>query len=153
MRASSLPPLRPAQVRTQVLPSASSPIMEQAGEANNTTTIVNDRISVLEGLIKTLISVLPVEGNINVTATSTTLEEPVVDLTAPTIAPIIELRYVSRRNYNTTSKSVIDTFLANTITIDCKDSFVRISMVRGALSTAGLRTMLDGHRIQLKLLV
>ena len=95
-----------------------------------------------------MISNLPIEGNVNDSASST-LEEPAADLTAPTVAPtVIELRYVSRRNYNTTSKSVIDTFLANTITIDCKDSFVRISMVRGALSTAGLKTMSDGHRVQ-----
>ena len=142
-RSSSLPPLRQLPVRASALPSASSPIMEQAGESN-----VNERISVLEGLIRTLISVLPTEGNVNVAATATTLEEPVEDLTAPTPLPKNELRFVSRRNYNTTSKSVIDTFLANTITIECKDSFVRISMVRGALSTAGLKTMLDGHRIQ-----
>ena len=150
-RSSSLPPLRQIPVRASALPSASSPIMEQAGEANtNEITIVNERISVLEGLIRTLISVLPTEGNVNVAVTSTTLEDPVEDLTAPTTAPINELRFVSRRNYNTTSKSVIDTFLANTITIECKDSFVRMNpcMVRGALSTAGLKTMLDGHRIQ-----
>ena len=149
MRASSLPPLRPTQARTSVLPLASSPIMEQASEANNNTnSIVNDRISVLEGLIQTLISILPIEGNVNDSA-STTLKEPAAVLTAPTVAlTAIEPRYVSRRNYNTTSKSVIDTFLANTITIECKDSFVRISMVRGALSTAGLKTMLDGHRTQ-----
>ena len=44
--------------------------MEQAGESN-----VNERISVLEGLIRTLISVLPTEGNVNVAVTATTLED------------------------------------------------------------------------------
>ena len=103
-RSSSLPPLRQIPVRASALPSASSPIMEQAGESNiNEITIVNERISVSEGLIRTLISVLPTEGNVNVAVTSTTLEEPVADLTAPTTAPINELRFVSRRNYNTTS--------------------------------------------------
>ena len=145
-RSSSLPPLRKGQVGASALPSASSPILEQAGE--NETTMVNNRISVLEGLIQTLISVLPAQGNVNVTATSTTLVEPVGDLTAPTILSINELRSVSRRNYNTTSNSVMETFKANRITIDCKDSFAKISMVRGALSTAGLKNMLDGHRTQ-----
>ena len=30
--------------------------------------------------------------------------------------------------------------------MNCKDSFVRISMIRGALTTAALKSMLDGHR-------
>ena len=34
----------------------------------------------------------------------------------------------------------------NKITSSTKDSFVKISLVRGGLSTAGLKTLLDGHR-------
>ena len=152
-RSSSLPPLRQIPVRASALPSTSSPIMEQAGEMNNNTSIemVNGRISVLEDLIRTLITALPIEGIVTTSATSssnTQFPELAAETAAPTTPPINELIFVSRRNYNTTSKSVIDTFLANNITIECKDSFVRISMVRGALSTAGLKTMLDGHRTQ-----
>ena len=57
-RSSSLQPLRQGQVRASALPSASSPILEQAGEVNE-ISMVNDRISVLEGLIQTLISAFP----------------------------------------------------------------------------------------------
>ena len=31
--------------------------------------------------------------------------------------------------------------------MNCKDSFVRISMIRGALTTAALKSMLDDHRV------
>ena len=34
----------------------------------------------------------------------------------------------------------------NTIHSNTKDSFTKISLVRGALSTAGLKNLLDGHR-------
>ena len=55
-RSSSLPPLRQIPVRAPAPPSASSPIMEQAGEMNTNSQIemVNGRISVLEDLIRTL---------------------------------------------------------------------------------------------------
>ena len=42
----------------------------------------------------------------------------------------------------------METLKANKTTIECKDSFSKISLVRGALSTAGLKNMLDGYRIQ-----
>ena len=145
-RSSSLPPLRSVPVRATALPSASSPIMEQAGEINNNTTIemVNGRISVLEDLIRTLITALPIEGSATTSATvssNISLPEPF----AGTVAPTIEKRFVSKKNYTQTSQSVKDTFKANRIDMNCKDSFVRISMIRGALTTAALKSMLDGH--------
>ena len=85
-RSSSLPPLRQGQVRVSALPSDSSPILEQAGEVNE-ITMVNDRLSVLEGLIQTLISGLPTQGTATISATSslsTSLPEPAAETAAPT---------------------------------------------------------------------
>ena len=122
--------------------------MEQAGEMNNNTSIemVNGRISVLEDLIRTLITALPIEGIATTSATSSS-NTSFPELAAETVAPTIEKRYVSKKNYTQTSQSVKDTFQANKIDMNCKDSFVRISMIRGALTTAALKSMLDGHRI------
>ena len=61
---------------------------------------------------------------------------------------MIETKSVSRKNYNQTTASVMMTFAQNNIDAHCKDSFVRISMIREALSIAGLRNMLDGYRTQ-----
>ena len=83
--------LFPTEIEENDGVAAYNKIMEQAGESN-----VNERISVLEGLIRTLISVLPTEGNVNVAVKTTTPEEPVEDLTAPTTLPNNELRFVSR---------------------------------------------------------
>ena len=148
-RSSSLPPLRNHD-RSTGLPSTESPIMEPVGEITNNETM-NERLTTLESLIRSLIPNLPnlpIEGNVTVTMSPSTSVEPVADVTAPTISPINELRLVSRRNYNTTSNSVMKTFKGNKITVECKDSIAKISMVRGALSTACLRNMLDGHRTQ-----
>ena len=143
-RSSSLPPLRQGQVRTSVLPSASSPILEQAGEVNE-ITMVNDRLSVLEDLIRSLIPSIPIEGTATISATSsssTSLPEPA----AETAAPTIDKREVNKRHFTTTSASVMSVFKENKINSTCRDSFARISMIRGALSTANLRNMLDGYR-------
>ena len=51
-----------------------------------------------------------------------------------------------RRNSNTTYTSVAAMLNDNTIHSNSKDSLVKISLVRGALSTAGLKNLLDGHR-------
>ena len=89
---------------------------------------------------------LPIQGEATITSatssSSTSLPVPVADTAEPTI----EKRYVSKKNYTQTSQSVKDTFQANKIDMNCKDSFVRISMIRGALTTAALKSMLDGHR-------
>ena len=97
-RSSSLPLLRQSQVRESALPSASSPIMEQAGAINNNSQIemVNNRISVLEGLIGTLISALPIEGKVTATSatssSSTSLPVPVAETAEPTTTSVIERR-------------------------------------------------------------
>ena len=148
-RSSSLPPLRQTQVRASTLPSASSPIMEQAGEINNNEMV--NRISVLENLIQSLISAPPILGEATITSatspSSTSLPVPVADTAEPTITPI-EKREVNKRNFALTSISVMAIFSQNRITSTCKDSFARISMIRGALSTANLRNMLDGYRVR-----
>ena len=124
--------------------------MEQAGETNNNdqNEMVN-RISVLENLIRTLISALPIEGEVtatSATSSSSTLLVPVADTAEPTTTSVIEKREVNKRNFALTSISVMAIFSQNRITATCKDSFARISMIRGALSTANLRNMLDGYR-------
>ena len=155
-RSSSLPPLRQTQVRASALPSDSSPIMEQSGEINNEVNnqsqneLVNTRISVLEDLIRNLISSLPIEGTATTSATSsssTSLPEPAAETVAPTTVAIRVTKEVNKRNYVLTSASVMAIFNTNKITATCKDSFAKISMIRGALSTAGLTSMLDGYRI------
>lgn len=151
-RSSSLPPLRQTQVRASAPPSASSPRMEQAGEINNNSQIemVNGRISVLEDLIRDLISALPVEGAATTSATSSSrisLPEPADETAASTIASKSITKEVNKRNYVMTSASVMAIFNTNKITATCKDSFAKISMIRGALSTAGLSSMLDGYRV------
>ena len=150
-RSSSLPPLHQTQVRASALPSTSSPVMEQASEMNNNSQIevVNGGISVLKDLIRTLITALPVEGTATTSATSSSsisLPEPAAETAAPTIASVIEKREVNKRNFALTSASVMAVFSQNRINATCKDSFARISMIRGALSTANLRNMLDGYR-------
>ena len=141
-RSSSLPPLRQTQVRASTLPSASSPIMEQAGEINNNEMV--NRISVLENLIQSLISALPIQGEATTTSatssSSTSLPVPVADTAEPTTT-LIEKREVKKRNFALTSVSVMAIFSQNRITSTCKDSFARISVIRGALSTANLRNM------------
>ena len=136
-RSSSLPPLRQIPVRASALPSASSPIMEQAGEINNNQIErVNGRISALEDLINVLINALPTQGTATTSATSSSnipLPEPAAETVAPTIASINSRREVNKRNFAVTSPSVIAAIKENKINSMCKDSFARISMIRGAL--------------------
>ena len=110
-RSYSIPPLRKIPVRASALPSSPSPIMERDGEMNNNELV--NRISVLENLIKSLISVLPTQGEATITSatssSSTSLPVPVADTAEPTI----EKKYVSKKNYTQTSQSVKDTFQAN----------------------------------------
>ena len=157
----SLPPLR-TQARDNSLPPAMPPILEQAddnendneneNESEDIIASMNGRISSLENLLKSFISTLSDKGSesslSDTSSSSTSLLVPVNDNAELTSIKPTEQRYVSRRNYNSTSKSVIDTFIANNITMECKDSFVRISLIRGALSTAGLRNLIDGYRTQ-----
>ena len=110
-RSSSLPPLRQIQVRASTLPSASSPIMEQAGEINKNEMV--NRISVLENLIQSLISALPIQGEATTTSatssSSTSLPVPVADTAEPTTT-LIEKREVNKRNFALTSVSVMAIF-------------------------------------------
>ena len=125
--------------------------MEQAGEMNNNQIeSVNGRISALEDLINVLINALPTQGTATISATSslsTSLPEPAAETAAPTTVAIRVTREVNKRNYVMTSPSVMAIFNTNKITATCKDSFAKISMIRGALSTAGLTSMLDGYRV------
>ena len=50
-----------------------------------------------------------------------------------------------RKNYNITSVLVTTMLKDNTIHFNTKDSFTKIGLVRGALSMAGLKNLLDGH--------
>ena len=105
-RSYSLPPLRKIPVRASALPSSSSPIMEQDGEMNNKELV--NRISVLENLIKSLISVLPIQGEATITSatssSSTSLPVPVADTAEPTTT-LIEKREVNKRNFVFASRS------------------------------------------------
>ena len=124
-RSSSLSPLRQSQVRASALPSTESPIMEPVVDIINLESM-NERISNLEGLIRSLISNLPnnpIESNVTVTTTSTTPVDLGADVTELTITPTrIETRHVSKKNYTQTSTSVKETFSANRIDMNCKDS-------------------------------
>ena len=143
-RSYSLPPLRKIPVRASALPSTSSPISEQAGE-----TYINGRISALEDLIKVLINAIPSQGTATTSATSSSnipFSELADETASPTTASIIDKREVNKRHFTTTSTSVMAVFKDNKINSTCRDSFARISMIRGALSTANLRNMLDGYR-------
>ena len=76
--------------------------MEPVGD-NINVEFLNERISTLEGLIRSLISSLPnnpIESNVTVTTTSTTPVDLGADVTELTITPStrIERRHVSKKN-------------------------------------------------------
>ena len=52
----------------------------------------------------------------------------------------------SRKEYVATSTSVAQIFKSHAITNTTIDSFKRINVIKGAISTAGLMTLLEGHR-------
>lgn len=143
----------------EIQPSTQYPIIDS----------LNDRLSSLEGLIRGLAesqqliqqqlsqspsaqdNAMSVSSSSATSFSSTSLVEPgsiIADSTIPInpTPPILETRSVPRKNWATTSASVSAMFLANRIHSTTKDSFVKISMVRGGLSTAGLKDLLDGHR-------
>ena len=127
-RSSSLPSLRKIRDRASALPSASSPILEQAGELN-----INGRISALEALINVLINSLPTQGTATTSATSSSnipFPEPAAETAMPTIESVIDRREVNKRHFTTTSTSVMAVFKDNKINSTCRDSFARISMIR-----------------------
>ena len=93
---------------------------------------------------------MPIEGTATISATSsssTSLPEPAAETAAPTTVAVRVTKEVNKRNYVLTSASVMAIFNTNKITATCKDSFAKISMICGALSTAGLTSMLDGYRV------
>ena len=63
-----------------------------------------------------------------------------------TSSTCIETRSVQKKNCLITSASVSKMLFANRIHANTTDSFIRISMIRGALTTAGLKYLLDGNR-------
>ena len=86
-------------------------------------------------LVDTLVQSFIIEIDSTTSATSSS-NTTFPEFAAETVAPTIEKRYLLKKNYTQTSQSVKDTFQANKIDMNCKDSFVRISMIRGALTTA-----------------
>ena len=120
---------------------------ERDDEANQK---LNERIANLEEIIKSLVANIPSQSSESSTpAMNSSSTSPVgpADVPQNFILPqLYESRSVPRKNYNTTSTSVSTMFKENKIHSNAKDSFVKISMVRGGLSTAGLRNLLDGHR-------
>ena len=54
----------------------------------------------------------------------------------------------SRKEYVSTTTSIAQIFKTHAITNTTSDSFKRINVIKGALSTAGLMTLLEGHRVK-----
>ena len=76
-------------------------------------------------------------------------DEPIIAKpSAANEGTIIEGRKVPKKEYATTSNSVVASFLANKITNTTENSFEKILMIRGSLGTTGLETILDGYRTE-----
>ena len=108
---------------------------------------LNERIANLENMLKNFNSPIPqgfTSSSATATSSSTSLPEEVIPDVIPKATSTA--RSVPRKNYNYTSASVSTMLVNNKITSSTKDSFVKISLVRGGLSTAGLKTLLDGQR-------
>ena len=142
--ASTVPP---------VLPTDEQSSDEQPNQNEllaNENIRLNNRITSLEDLIRSLTASLS-PSNQGSTSSSSTASSTSIPLNAVVNVAVdltVESRSVLRKNYNTTSTSVSAMFLSNRIKSTTKDSFTKISMIRGALSTAGLKNLLDGHRKQ-----
>jgi hypothetical protein len=135
-------------------PSISKPLEESDNE-DDTTSQQNEieaqaeRIANLELIIQELISnqAQQTSSSSNVTSAANRLTSVPNDVGVIDAAPVqIETRTVPKKNYLITSASVSKVFVANKINDTTTDSFIRINMIRGALTTAGLQYMLDGNR-------
>jgi hypothetical protein len=140
---------------TSSAPSISKPLEESDNEENTSQQIQlaaqAERIVSLELLVRELIDKQSEQSNIsssssNVTSAANRL--PVVNANDVIREPPvhIETRTVPKKNYLVTSASVSKVFLENRINDTTTDSFIRINMIRGAMTTAGLQYMLDGNR-------
>lgn len=156
-RSAPVPPSK-----NPVVPSSLKPTNSQESESNDHTNDnededddslvdenkrLNERIANLENMLKNFNSPIP-QGYTSSSATATSSSTSLPDAVIPDVIPkaTSTARSVPRKNYNYTSASVSAMLVSNKITSSTKDSFVKISLVRGGLSTAGLKTLLDGQR-------
>ena len=144
------------------VPSISKPLDESDNEEEylpisytsqkNELAAQAERIASLEALIRELISNQSNHNDAN-ESINTNLEsnKPALDIVqaeAETNKVTIDTRSVPKKNYLITSASVSKMLLANRIHASTTDSFLRISMIRGALTTAGLKYLVDGDRVK-----
>ena len=156
-RSAPVPPSKNPVVSSSVKPTTS-----QDSESNDNTNDnededddslvdenkrLNERIVNLENMLKNFNSPIP-QGFTSSSATATSSSTSLPEAVIPDVIPkaTSTARSVPRKNYNYTSASVSAMLVSNKITSSTKDSFVKISLVRGGLSTAGLKTLLDGQR-------
>ncbi len=161
-RSAPIPPSK-----NPVVPSSVKPTNSQDSEPNDHTNDnededddslidenrkLNERIANLENLIKSITSSSTSpstsQGFTSSSATASSSSTSPFEQATPDVIPKTNstTRSVPRKNYNNTSASVSAMLVNNKITSSTKDSFVKISLVRGGLSTAGLKTLLDGQR-------
>ena len=140
--ASTVPPVLPTDEQSSDEQPNQNELL--ANENNR----LNNRITSLEDLVRSLTASIT-NSNQGSTSSSSTASSTSIPLNAVVNVAVdltVESRSVLRKNYNNTSASVSAMFLSNRIKSTTKDSFTKISMIRGALSTAGLKNLLDGHR-------
>ena len=136
---------------TSTVPSASKQQEESDEEETSQTTEIiaqAERIASLELLVSELLqsqasNAKQTSSSSNVLSESNRMHSESLQ---PQINQLIDNRAVPKKNYLVTSPSVSKQLLANRIHADTKDSFMKISMIRGSLTTAGLKYLLDGHR-------
>lgn len=132
------------------VPSTSKPLDESDNEEEEYTAQQDElaaqanKIANLEQLVRELISNQAVKVSESSSSSNGTSESN--KLPDNTVSEQIETRSVPKKNYLITSASVSKMLLANRIHATTTDSFIRISMIRGALTTAGLKYLLDGNR-------
>ena len=141
--ASTVPPVLPTDEQSSDEQPNQNELL--ANENNR----LNNRITSLEDLVRSLTASIT-NSNQGSTSSSSTASSTSIPLNAVVNVAVdltVESRSVLRKNYNNTSASVSAMFLSNRIKSTTKDSFTKISMIRGALSTAGLKNLLDGHTL------
>jgi hypothetical protein len=141
---------------TSSVPSVSKPLEESDNEEEYTSQQAQlsaqaERIASMEQLIRELLANQAEQRNetsssSNVTSINNRIVSEATNNPGNVAATIIETRSVPKKNYLVTAASVSKQLLANRIYATTTDSFKRINMIRGALTTAGLKYLLDGHR-------
>ena len=134
---------------TSSAPSVSKPLEESDNEEEFTSQQVEisaqaERIASLELLVRELLASQAQQSNR--TNSSSNVTGASNRITHGDVNGSIEPRSVPKKNYLVTAPSVSKQLLANRIHADTKDSFMKINMIRGSLTTAGLKYLLDGHR-------